>query len=154
MNHQKIIKELQINYSVFKALLSASDPNQYLWKPAPKKWCSLEIVCHLHDEELEDFRTHTSQVLQPPEKPLAPNDPEGWVEKRGYIHQNYGEVLSKFLYEREHSVEWLSSLSNPRWENAVQHHEVGEMTAGMFLANWLAYDFLHIRRIIKLKYDY
>ncbi len=28
------------------------------------------------------------------------------------------------------------------------------MTAKMFLSNWLAHDYLHIRQITKLKYDY
>jgi hypothetical protein len=28
------------------------------------------------------------------------------------------------------------------------------MTAMLFLSNWLAHDYLHIRQIIKLKFDY
>jgi len=28
------------------------------------------------------------------------------------------------------------------------------MTASMFFSNWLAHDYLHIRQITRLKYDY
>ncbi len=31
---------------------------------------------------------------------------------------------------------------------------MGTITAGMFLYSWLAHDYLHIRQITKIKYDY
>jgi len=68
----------------------------YLWKPAPEKWCLLEIVCHLYDEEREDFRARTRHVLETPTDTLPPIDPQGWVGSRKYIHQDYPEVLNKF----------------------------------------------------------
>jgi hypothetical protein len=58
------------------------------------------------------------------------------------------------LAEREQSVKWLQSLTNPKWDNVHEHSKFGKMTAKMFLSNWLAHDYLHIRQITKLKYDY
>jgi len=154
MNHQKLIQELKNNDNVFQTLLAELDSNQILWKPTPEKWCLLEVVCHLHDEEIEDFRTRTKQVIENPGLELKPIDPGGWVLQRNYIGQNYQDVLSSFLNEREESINWLLSLTNPNWRNFIIHHEVGRMTAEMFLSNWLAHDYLHMRQIIKLKYDY
>jgi hypothetical protein len=31
---------------------------------------------------------------------------------------------------------------------------LGRLSAGTFLSNWLAHDYLHIRQIIRLKYQY
>lgn len=31
---------------------------------------------------------------------------------------------------------------------------LGDITAEMFLSSWLAHDYLHIKQITKLKYDY
>lgn len=154
MNYIKIINGLEENRNVFKALLSDLTEEIFLWKPNPDKWCLLEIVCHLYDEEREDFRARTKHVLETPTEPLPPIDPQGWVNTRQYIQQNYSDKLNNFLTEREQSVKWLQGLTNPNWDNAYQHEKFGQMTAKMFLSNWLAHDYLHIRQITKLKYDY
>ena len=149
-----IIKGLSDNRSVFKGLLSGLSEELRVWKQVPEKWCLLEIVCHLYDEEREDFRARTKHVLETPTAPLPSIDPPGWVESRSYMKQNYGEKLNNFLAERETSVKWLQGLSNPGWDNAYEHPKFGKMSAKMFLSNWLAHDHLHIRQITKLKYDY
>jgi hypothetical protein len=154
MNYEEVVKGLSDNSNVFKELLSDLTDEVFLWKPNQEKWCLLEIVCHLYDEEREDFRARTKHVLETPTEPLPQIDPQGWVETRNYIQQNYHDKLTNFLEEREKSIEWLKGLSNPNWENAYEHPKFGKMTAKMFLSNWLAHDYLHIRQIIKLKYDY
>jgi hypothetical protein len=76
------------------------------------------------------------------------------VSTTHYIQQNYQDVLSSFLNERAESVNWLLSITNAKWNNSINHHEVRRMNAKMFLSNWLAHDYLHMRQIIKLKYNY
>jgi hypothetical protein len=154
MKYAKIINGLSENRNVFKELLSHLQEDVYLWKSSSDKWCLLEIVCHLYDEEREDFRARTKHVLVTPNEPLPSIDPPGWVKTRNYIEQNYIDKLNDFLAEREQSIKWLQSLDNPKWDNAYQHPKFGDMTAKMFLSNWLAHDSLHIRQIAKLKFDY
>lgn len=154
MIYDKIIQELARNKLVFKELLNGLPEEEYLWKQNPDKWCLLEIICHLYDEEREDFRTRTKQVLTSPELPLPKIDPVGWVNERKYLQQNFSEKLKDFLFEREQSVKWLQTLKNPGWNNAYNHPKLGKMTARLFLSNWLAHDYLHIRQITKLRYEY
>lgn len=154
MDKIQVIEELKRNKNIFEGLLNGLSKTQYLWKPSPDKWCQLEIVCHLYDEESEDFRARTKHVLENYELPLPAIDPVGWVAERKYIEQDFNQKLTDFLKERERSVKWLESLENPNWDNFYKHPLFGEMTAGMFLANWLAHDYIHIRQIIKLKYAY
>ena len=154
MKHQKVIKELARNRNIFKELLMEVSKEAYLWKFSPQKWCLLEIVCHLFDEEQEDFRIRTKLVLQDPKLPLPMFDPTYWPKERAYLEQNYDQKVSDFLDERDHSINWLYSLKNPQWENAYQHPKFGAMSASLFLANWLAHDYLHIRQILTLKYKY
>ncbi|MES2430979.1 MAG: DinB family protein [Bacteroidota bacterium] len=94
MNYTKIINNLSENENVFKELLLGLTEEIYLWKPDPEKWCLLEIVCHLYDEEREDFRARTKHTLETPTASLPPIDPQGWVKKRTYIQQNYNEKLT------------------------------------------------------------
>lgn len=156
MNVGLIKADLSRNKNVFKALLCGLPEAGYLWKPASDRWCLLEIVCHLYDEEREDFRARVrhslNNNLQTPPPPQI--DPVAWVTDRRYIEQNYEEKLTGFLKERERSVGWLKTLENPRWDNAYDHPKLGKMSAGMFLSNWLAHDYIHIRQILKVKYSY
>jgi len=154
MNHSKIINELSRNKNVFKELMAGKTEEEYMWKSSPDKWCLLEIICHLYDEEREDFRTRTKHVLETPELDLIPFDQLAWINDRKYIEQNYTVILSKFINERERSIKWLESLHHPNWNNYTDHPKFGQMSAKMFLSNWLAHDYLHLRQILKLKFDY
>jgi hypothetical protein len=149
-----IIKELSKNSEIFKILLIGRSREEYLWKQNTEKWCLLEIICHLLDEEREDFRARTKSVLETPTNTLAVIDPVGWVIQRNYIKKDYEPILNSFLKERARSVHWLNSLITPKWNNEHLHPKLGPMTAMLFLSNWLAHDYLHIRQIIKLKFDY
>ena len=154
MNYSRIIQKLSNNQEVYKALLLDLNEEEYLWKQKPSKWCLLEIVCHLYDEEREDFRARVGYILNDPSQELPPIDPTGWVHDRKYIQQDFQTMLNKFLLERRDSIKWLESLKAPQWHNSFEHDFFGEMSAKMFLANWLAHDQLHIKQILKLKFDY
>lgn len=149
-----VIKQLQQNKTAFIALLKDINEEMFLWKQTPSKWCLLEIMCHLYDEEREDFRFRTKWVLDKPNQTPPPFNPVIWVTERNYIEQDYNHVLNKFIEEREQSIIWLKSLENPKWENSFEHSKKGKLTAKFFLNNWLAHDYLHMRQIVKLKFDY
>ncbi len=154
MSTKEIIQQLENNQQVFKSLLMSKKDVEYLWRPAPEKWSLLEVVCHLLDEERDDFKTRVKHALETPERPLVPIDPEGWVKKRGYNTKDYNQTLQDFLEERKQSVVWLKTQIDANWSNALTHPELGDMSAELFLANWLAHDFLHIRQILGYDYNY
>jgi hypothetical protein len=154
MNHSEIIGSLEKNGATFQSILSVVTEEQYRWKPAPEKWSLLEVVCHLYDEEREDFRARLKHTLENPELPLPPTDPQGWVLSRKYAEQDYEKILDAFLKERVISFDWLYSLHKPKWKNAYEHPTHGALSAEFFLANWLAHDYLHLRQIVSLKYHY
>ena len=154
MNHSEMIKELLKNRGVFRDLLSGTEKDQYLWKPEPGKWCLLEVVCHLYDEEREDFRPRLKHTLKTSDLPMPEIDPMAWPKERNYLESDFEGMLDKFLLERLQSGEWLSELKSPEWTNAYLHPKLGLMSAEMFLANWLAHDYLHIRQVVKLKHAF
>ncbi|MBL0104172.1 MAG: DinB family protein [Bacteroidetes bacterium] len=149
-----IIPELERNIEVFRTLLEGLTEEVYHWRFLEGKWTLLEIVCHLYDEECDDFRARVKHTLETPLVAMPPIDPSGWVLSREYSRQNFDEKLKLFLSERKKSVEWLRILKDPIWDNTYHHPSLGPLTASMFLANWLAHDYLHIRQIMRLKYEY
>jgi hypothetical protein len=154
MNSGYIIDQLAQNKTVIHGLLHPVNQEAHLWKPNPDKWCLLEVICHLVDEEIYDFRTRVNTALNPTDQSFVPIDPEGWVTERSYIRQNYQLKLAEWQTEREQSLDWLKSLNNPDWNSFFIHDQSGPMSAGKVLANWLAHDYLHIRQIIGIKHAY
>lgn len=148
------INKLRTNRNAFEQLLSGLDREEYNWREREVKWSLIEVVCHLHDEEIEDFRARVKSVLDTPEKSFVQIDPAGWVAERKYADQDFHRILAAFLAERDKSIEWLSSLTDPKWDNAYNHPKVGPVSARFLLTNWLAHDYLHIRQIIRINYNY
>lgn len=154
MDHNRIIESLRSNQHVFSGLLANKNKEECLWKPNINSWCLLEVVCHLYDEEREDFRGRVKHTLETPNVPLPMFDQIAWVKDRKYIEQDYTQMVAKLLAERNNSIIWLQSLKNPPWKNAYNHPKLGLLSSEHFLANWLAHDFLHIRQIISLQFHY
>ena len=154
MKNEFIFDELERNGVVFETLLHDLPEEVYCWRPAEGKWNLLDVVCHLLDEEREDFRARISLVLRDPSATLPGIDPEGWVTERNYQDQDFEETLNALIEERDRSVERLRSLKNAHWQNAYDHPKLGMMTAQLFLENWLAHDLLHMRQILAIKFAY
>lgn len=154
MDIKPVITELEKNGNVFKSLLENLPSDFYHWRESEDKWNLLEILCHLYDEERDDFRNRVQSTLENPEAPFTPIEPGKWVTSRKYAEQNYNEKLNNFLAERVNSINYLKGLQNPKWDNEHMHPKLGAMKAKMFLYNWLAHDYLHIRQITRVKYNY
>ena len=151
MERSLLFAQLERHGSVFKALLQDLSPAEITWKPAPEKWCPLEVICHLHDEEREDFRRRLDMILNHPGEEWPPINPRGWVVERGYNQRNLAEMLDGFDEERRISLMWLETLDEPDWE-AGETFEWGTMKAGDMLASWAAHDKLHLRQLVELRY--
>jgi len=154
MKPEQIIRQLEANKAVFEGLLTQKEETAIRWKPDPSSWSLLEIICHLYDEEREDFRTRVLNALLTPENHPPSIDPVGWITARQYADQNYGQKVKDFLSERTSSVAQLKSIKNPVWENVYVHPRIGPISAYRFLANWLAHDYHHIRQINRRLYEY
>ena len=153
MNLDYFIDRFAKNRGVFEGLLRAASPEQVRWKPTADKWSMLEVINHLYDEEREDFRQRIELVLADPSQGWPPIDPRNWVITRGYSERDLDTSLNNFLAEREKSLVWLKQLSSPNWENRNEGPN-GSLSAGDLLASWLAHDFLHIRQLARLHWQY
>lgn len=150
----EIIQELKANGVIFSNLLEGVPLTLHRWKSTPESWCLLEIVCHLHDVEGEDFRDRLRHTLERPNEVMPSIFPDKWVQERKYLEQDFPTQLHAFLRERAQSIQWLLSLRAPKWDNVYQHPDFGPLSAQLFLHNWLVHDYLHFRQILKVKYAY
>jgi hypothetical protein len=154
MQRHLLFDQLTRHAAILRAMLNDLLPEEQRWKPAPDKWCALEVICHLYDEEREDFRARLEHVLATPDQPMPPIDPAAWVAERRYMEQDFGSVLMNFFAERERSVIWLRGLDDASWGNAYMHPKVGPVSCALLLTNWVAHDLHHIRQLLNLRYGY
>jgi hypothetical protein len=152
MDIQNAHSQLKTQGGAISTLTSELTIKEARWKPNPESWSVLEVLNHLVDEEIYDFRAHLDHILHTPEKEWPKIDPEGWVTQRHYNQQIFNETLLRFEAEREKSLGWLARLSAPDWDSAVTQ-PWGTLSAGDMLAAWLAHDLLHIRQLVELRYQ-
>lgn len=154
MDHARLIDQLERHGRLFAELFAGATREEQLHRAAPGKWCLLEALCHLRDEEREDFRARVEHVLETPLEPMPKIDPQAWIAERGYLEQDYAAALQDFLTERHRSIAWLRGLRSPDWMSFYQHPKVGPITAEFLLANWVAHDLHHIRQVNAMRYAY
>lgn len=154
MARSQLIDQLARHCEIYRAFFTDLSQEEITWKPARDKWCAQEILCHLYDEEREDFHRRLEHVLTTPERPLPPSNPEEWMATRNYMAKDFNTELNRFLDERKNTVAWLRTLENAAWSNVHEHPKVGAITSELFLTNWVAHDLHHLRQLINLRYAY
>lgn len=151
-NIHDVLIQLKSQSQAICSLVTGLTKEQARWKPTPENWSVLEVLNHLVDEEIDDFRAHLDHILHTPDLPWPEIDPVGWITQRHYNEHALEVTLLRFKVEREKSLNWLTGLTNPDWAAAVTQ-SWGTLSAGDMLASWLAHDLLHLRQLVELRYQ-
>ncbi len=153
---ERLIARLERFGDTLPAVVGDLRPPDARWRSADGAWSILEIVTHLADEEVEDFRPRLRLTLDTPAEPWPPIDPEGWAVEHRYNEGDLAEALGRFQTERRASVQWLRGLgpaASVDWRATHAHPRLGSMRAGDLLVAWVAHDYLHLRQISKRMYQ-
>jgi hypothetical protein len=153
---QYSIQQFELNTKLFAILFQKTPSHMVKWRLKEDQWNMLEIVGHLIDEEIEDFRLRTKMAIEKPGQTPHSIDPVGWVEDREYANQDFDKQTKLFLEERAKSLTWLQSLDlkTVPWKNGYEHPARGFLDAWFYFTNWLAHDHHHIRQINRLQYAF
>ena len=154
MRVHDIIERLRANVDVFDALTRGVSDEQSRWKPATDQWSILEVVNHLADEEVEDFRHRLDLTLHRPGEHWPPIAPEVWARERQYNSRELGQSVERLMTRRARSLRWLEGLTQPDWSRLYEHPSAGPLPAGGVLTSWLAHDFIHVRQLNRLHREY
>jgi hypothetical protein len=150
MEFKTLYAELVNSTEMIRALFASITQEEAQLKPTQDAWSILEVVCHLHDEEREDFREHLDFILHRQNEAYHLIDPQGWVTERQYNQQNFVQMQERFFAERKKSLEWLQEISGSDW-NTTYTSDYGSVTAGEMFSCWIAHDNLHIRQLVELR---
>ncbi|HXJ77852.1 MAG TPA: DinB family protein [Candidatus Methylomirabilis sp.] len=139
-------RELARLPGLLEALVGDLDGAAVRTRPAPDEWAPVEILCHLRDEETEDFASRLRVVLARGTA-FAPIDPERWAEERRYRHQDPRLVLTSLRELRSESLALLASVAPADLTSAVAHASIGALSGLDLLVAWVAHDRLHLHQL-------
>src|SRR5258705_2658723 len=119
---------------VLDALLSGLAAAAWRARPTPAEWAPVEIVCHLRDEEVEDFGARLCVVLEGGQC-FTPIDPERWATDRRYLDDDGPRALAAFRERRAASLAFLRGIAQAPPELAparlmmrVEHRRSGGLS--------------------------
>ncbi len=150
MQFEALYLELVDSTDMIRALLAGISQPEAQAKPDPNAWSILETLCHLVDEEREDFREHLDLVVNRPEGKWHSIEPEAWVKVRRYNEQDFRQIRDRFFGERSRSLDWLRGFSSADWDKSYSA-PWGTISAGDLLVSWVAHDNLAIRQLVELR---
>src|SRR5262245_13666971 len=131
---------------ILDALLDDVDVATWRERPAADEWSPIEIVCHLRDEETEDFGARLRVVVERATTFVA-IDPAGWVEERAYRDTDPKTALATFGERRAAMLAFLAGLAADRLRHAVAHPRLGPLSGLDLLAAWVTHDRLHLAQL-------
>ena len=139
-------RELARLPTILEAMVGDLDGATARSRPAPGEWAPVEILCHLRDEEAEDFGARLRVVLDGRTE-FAPIDPERWVEERRYRDEDPRLVLASLRERRAASLGLLASVAPERLTASAPQRPLGELSGLDLLVAWVAHDRLHLRQL-------
>src|SRR5438128_10751873 len=93
------------------------------YKPAPDKWCILEILAHLADIEI--LYAHRIRQMLADKKPVvAPIDQDDWARNLGYMSESAPELVALDWLKRHHTLQLLRSSKPQDVEEPAIHPDL------------------------------
>ena len=126
-----------------------SDVDDAVWhaRPAPSEWSPVEIICHLRDEESEDFGARV-RVVADGGASFVPIDPERWAVERDYLKDEPRAALSALKQRRRDNLAYLVLVDPARLTHVVDQPRLGKMSGLDLMAAWVTHDRLHLAQLV------
>ena len=127
-------------------MLRRGTPAKLKKRPAPDKWCVVEILAHLADVEMvTGWRLRS--ILAAPGTPIQAFDQDAWAAAGQYAKRDPRKSLEQFRVLREANLGLLKSLSPEQWKLFGMHAERGEESIERLTQMIAGHDLNHLEQI-------
>ena len=104
------------------AAVSGLQEKELRYKPAPNKWCILEILGHLADVEIV-YAYRLRQMLADKKPVIAPMDQDDWARSLGYMETPPAELIALYGLNRHANLRLLQGLKPSDLAKSAFHLE-------------------------------
>jgi hypothetical protein len=120
-------------------------------KPAPDKWCILEVLGHLADVEIV-YAYRIRQMLADEKPAIAPMDQNAWARNLDYLETPAPELIAAYGLNRHRTVQLLRRLRPEDLEKSAFHPELNrQVTVAEMLEKISSHGAGHLKQIETLK---
>ena len=121
------------------------------YKPAPDKWCILEILAHLADMEIL-YAYRMRQMIADKSPVLAVIDQDDWARTLGYMEESPAELVALYGLNRYHNLQVLRRLELEDLKKSAYHPELKrQVTVAEIVQMMSGHGPNHLEQIEKLK---
>ena len=121
------------------------------YKPAPDKWCILEVLGHLADIEVV-YAYRIRQMLADRKPVIAPMDGDDWARNLGYTETPSAELVALYALNRHANLRLLRRLKTADLTKSAFHPELQrEVTVGEMIEKMAGHGAGHLEQIERLK---
>lgn len=121
------------------------------YKPAPDKWCILEILGHLADIEIV-YAYRLRQMLADKKPVIAPMDQDDWARNLGYMETPVPELIALYGLNRHHNLQLLRRLKPGDLGKSAYHPEMKQdVTVAEYIEKIGTHGANHLAQIERLK---
>ena len=123
------------------------------YKPAPDKWCILEVLGHLADIEVV-YAYRMRQMLADKKPVIAPMDGDDWARNLGYTETPPAELVALYGLNRHANLRLLRRLKVADLGKSAFHPELQrEVTVAEMIEKMAGHGAGHLQQIDRLKKD-
>ena len=123
------------------------------YKPAPDKWCILEILAHLADMEIL-YAYRMRQMIADKNPVLAVIDQDDWARNLGYLEESPAELVALYGLNRYHNLQLLRRIKPEDLKKSAYHPELKkDVTLEKYVEMLSGHGANHLQQIERLKTD-
>jgi hypothetical protein len=144
----EIADVLEMSGRSFSGTLRALPPEAAAWHPAEGEWCVNECVGHVIEAEKRGFAGRIRIMLGADNPHLKTWDQVAVEKVRRDCERKPEELVAEFEPLRRDSIELIRSLRPEQLARPGSHPEVGPLTVGDVLHEWVHHDGNHLRQAL------
>jgi uncharacterized damage-inducible protein DinB len=146
----EILRKLEETPKVLASLLRGVSDETLRRKPAPEKWSTLEIACHLRDVE-QLFVERYGKIANHDRPALWMMNQDELAAALKYNEDDPTAVLREFRALRQETVTLLGALAHQSWQRVGLHPKRGEVTIASHADLHVNHDTNHLNQIRALR---
>ena len=121
------------------------------YKPAPDKWCVLEVLGHLADIEIV-YGYRLRQMLADAKPAIAPMDQDAWARNLNYMKSAPAELVAFYGLARHYNLRLLRTLDAAAYSKSAFHPEMQrQFSVAELVERMGGHGAGHLEQIEKLK---
>jgi hypothetical protein len=148
---KKYLDDAEKSPKQIAAAVSGLPDDVLRYKPAPNKWCILEILGHLVDIEIL-YAYRMRQMLADKNPVIAPIDQDDWARNLGYMDTPVPEMVALYGLNRHHNLRLLRRVKAADLEKGAHHPELNQkITVAWIVEHIGEHGANHLGQIERLK---